>query len=131
MRRLTLCVLLLGSLLYPATQKRKQPKPPELEVLEASAHRTESDVAMDGRVRNTGEKPISGIVLMFDFLEASSKVITTKRIVLDVESLPIGEETDFHVRVADPVRAVEFRINASDRQDRELRVAKNGPFPIE
>lgn len=130
MSRLVFCFVLLGSLLSPAAEKRKQPKRPELEVVEASAHRTESDVALDGTVLNSCEKTLHGVVLLFDFLAANGKVIATKKIALDKETLEPGDSGDFHVRVVDPVRAVQFRINSVDGQERDLRVAKNGPFPI-
>jgi hypothetical protein len=33
--------------------------------------------------------------------------------------------------LSDPVRAVQFRVQAVDADDRDLRVAKSGPYPIE
>jgi hypothetical protein len=117
--------------LYPAPQKRKQNKPPDVEVVKASCYRSEGDVALDGSVRNPSEKAHAGVVLFFDFIAPGNLVIATKKIALDKEILEPGEEVEFHVRVADPVRAVEFRINAEDGQRRELRVTKNGPFPVE
>ena len=131
MGRLWICFLLLGSLLSPAAEKRKSAKLPDIEIVEASAHRVEDDVALDGRIRNSGEKTIEGVVLLFDFMAVSNQVIVTKKFPIDKETLAPGEEAEFHVRMADPVRAVRFRMNSTDRQERDLRIVKNGPFPIE
>ncbi len=131
MGRLWICFLLLGSLLSPAAEKRKPAKLPDIEIVEASAHRVEDDVALDGRIRNSGEKTIEGVVLLFDFMAVGNQVIVTKKFPIDKETLAPGEEAEFHVRMADPVRAVRFRMNSTDRQERDLRIVKNGPFPIE
>jgi hypothetical protein len=37
----------------------------------------------------------------------------------------------FRGQLSDPVRAVQFRVQAVDADDRDLRVAKPGPYPIE
>jgi hypothetical protein len=58
-------------------------------------------------------------------------VITTQKIALDDEILEQGKESVFRVQTNDPVRAVEFQINAVDGSGRDLRVAKAGPFAIE
>ena len=61
----------------------------------------------------------------------SNQVIVTKKFPIDKETLAPGDEAEFHVRMADPVRAVRFRMNSTDRQERDPRIVKNGPFPIE
>jgi hypothetical protein len=93
--------------------------------------RTEGRVALDGRVKNTGERPITGALLIFHFLAPGRQVITTKQGPLDAELLEPGEEAEFHVHIVDPVRAVRVRIEAQDGSGRDLRVDKGGPFPIE
>jgi hypothetical protein len=123
--------LALASLLYPASQKRNPPKPPDLEVVSAAAHRQDGIIAVDGRVRNSGGRPIEGLTLLFDFMAPRSQVITTKRGVIEEGTLEPGREVEFQVQLDDHARAVQFRIHAEDRDARELRVARNGPFVIE
>ena len=124
--------LALASLLFAAEKKRKpSPKPPELEVLAVSAHRSEGRITVDGRVRNISEKPIQNVTLVFDFLGAARQVITTQKGSIDEELLEPGKEAEFHWEIVDPVRAVEFRISAVDASTFQLRLDKSGPFPIE
>jgi hypothetical protein len=131
-RRQTLFVLIPLALMPAApAQKRKGPKPPDLEVVEASAHRSAGMISLDGRVRNTGERPIRGLVLVFDFLAPDKVPLTTQKAQVDEEVLEVGKEAVFRMALNDSVRAVEFRINAVDQNNRDLRVARPGPFPIE
>jgi hypothetical protein len=58
-------------------------------------------------------------------------VITTQKMVADEEVLEPGDEVMFRGQLSDPVRAVQFRVQAVDADDRDLRVAKPGPYPIE
>ena len=127
----TLRVILALALAAGFTAAEKKKKPPDLEVVEASAHRGESKISIDGRVRNSGEKPIKNLMLIFDFMAPGRQVITTQKAPIDEELLDRGTEAAFHMELNDPPRSVEFQINAADGSGRELRVAKAGPFPIE
>jgi len=131
MIRVLCCLVLLGSLLYSAPPKRKPAKGADVEVAAISARRSGADVVIDGKLKNCGEKTHAGVVLLFDFLTTGNQVVATKKAPLDAEALAPGEEAEFHVRVADPVRAMWIRVNAADHQDRELKVANHGPFTIE
>ena len=124
-------VLCLAWVAPGADRKKKAPKPPDLEVVEASAHRNGDKIALEGRIRNTGEKPIRGLVLIFDFLAPGSQVITTQKGPIDEELLEMGKEAVFRMELNEPPRAVEFQIQAVDGGSRDLRVIKGGPFPIE
>ena len=86
---------------------------------------------MDGRVRNSGEKPIKELILLFDFQSPEKQVVATERGAIDEEILQPGEEAAFHMEANAPPGSVAFQINAADGAGRELRVAKSGPFPIE
>lgn len=130
MKRAVFILLVLASLLSPQEKKRK-PRPAEVEVLAASAHRTEGMIAVDGRVKNSGERAVDGVVLLFDFMAPGRQVITTQRGQLEAERLDPGQEAEFRVEMTDAVRAVAFRINAEDGGGRELTVRKGGPFVIE
>jgi hypothetical protein len=127
----TLRVILALALVFASVAAEKKKKPPDLEVLEASAHRGESKVSVDGRVRNTGEKPIKELTLLFDFQAPGKQVVATEKGEIDEEVLLPGQEAAFHMEANAPPGSVTFQINAADGSGRELRVAKSGPFPIE
>jgi hypothetical protein len=127
----TLQVILVVSLALVSTAAERKKKPPDVEVVEASAHRGEVKVSVDGRIRNSGEKSIKQLMLLFDFMAPGKQVITTQKGPIDEELLEPGKEAAFHMELNAPPRSVEFQINASDGSGRELRVAKSGPFPIE
>jgi hypothetical protein len=113
-------------------KKGKEAKPPEVELLEATAHRQEGNVIVDARVKNVGDKPIKVLRLLIDFVAPDHKqVITTKRGRIEAEMLDPGEEADFHAQIEDPSRATEFLINFEDGNGKYLRAEKTGPFPIE
>lgn len=117
--------------LTAAEKKRKPAKPPEIEVIEATARRAEGKIALDGRVRNTSAKPLRGLILLFDFMAPGRAVITTKKGPVEDESLEPGQESVFRMELTDPVRAVEFQIAAVEENERDLRIANPGPFAIE
>lgn len=120
--------ILILSLPAPA---KKQPKPPDIQVLETTAKRTGENIDLDGRVRNTGTKPIQGLTLVFDFLAPGKLVITTQKASIDEDILEPGKEAAFHLVLVDPVRAVKYQLSAVDEEERDLRVGNPGPFPIE
>ena len=107
------------------------PKPPDVEILEASAHRGERNISVEGRIRNTGEKPIRQLVLSFTFLAPGKQPLTTQKGEIDEELLNKGQEASFHMELQAPPRSVEFTIDASDSAGHLFRVGKAGPFPIE
>jgi hypothetical protein len=117
--------------LYPQEKKRKQQKPPDLEILVIKGQRIPERVAIDGRVKNTGVKPIEGLLLLIDFLSSDNVLLTTKKGPVEAELLQPGEEAEFRLEVGDPVRSVRFRVNAENSEGRDLRVENNGPFVIE
>jgi len=125
--------LLLAALLAPGApaKKSRKPRPPDLEILESSGHRVEGRIALDGRVRNTGEKPLYEVILVFDFLAPGGGVVTTQKASIDEELLEPGHDALFRVQLNDPVRAVKFQLGATDKSGRDLRVARAGPFTIE
>src|SRR5437660_1190187 len=60
--------LVLGILTLLVTASAQKPKKvPDIEVLEAKAHRGEDKISLDGRVKISGEKPLKGLILAFDF----------------------------------------------------------------
>jgi hypothetical protein len=127
----TLRGILVLALALSLIGAEKKHKPPDVEILQASARRGETNVALDGRVRNTSLKPIKELTLVFDFLDRDSLVLTSEKGQIDEEELEPGKEAAFHMEVTDPPRSIQFRIAAHDGSSRELRVDKAGPFPIE
>ena len=113
-------------------KKGKEAKPPEVELLEATAHRQEGIVSIDARVKNCGEKRIKSLQIIVDFVGPDHKqVITTKRGSIEAEVLEPGEEAEFHAQVEDSPRATEFQISFEDGGAKYLRAVKTGPFPID
>jgi hypothetical protein len=127
----TLRVILVLAAVVTSIAAEKKKKPPDLEVLEAAAHRGESKVAFEGRVRNSGQKPIKELTLLFNFLAPGKQPLTTEKGAIDEEVLEPGQEAAFRMETNDPPRSVQFQIDAQDGSGRELRVAKSGPFSIE
>src|SRR3954453_11930237 len=127
-----LLVLLVFAILVFGQKKGKEGKPPELELLEATAHRQDGMVTVDARVKNVGEKPIKSLQIVVDFVGPDRKqVITTKRGRVQEAVLDPGEEAEFHAQLEDPSRAVDFQISFEDTNGRYLRGENTGPFPIE
>ena len=131
MRRFAIVLLVLATLLYSQDKKRKPPKPPDVTILSVHGQRLPHRVAIDGRAKNTGLKPIAGLMLLIDFLGTDNQVLTTKKGPVEAELLELGAEADFRLEVTDPVRAVRFQFNAEDAGGRDLRVENRGPFVIE
>src|SRR5262249_17434446 len=127
----TLQIVLVLSLALTSTAADKKKKPPEVQILQASAHRGESKVSLEGRLRNSSEKRIKTLMLLFDFMAPGRQGVTAQKAPIDEELLEPGGEAVFHMELNDPPRSVEFQINAADGSGRELRVAGGGPFPIE
>lgn len=110
---------------------RKTPKPPDVEVAASSARRNEGRIGLDGRVRNSGEKPIASLTLVFDFLDSDGVLLTSQKSAIEEEVLEPGKEAGFHFELDAPPRAIKYRVNAFDGTGRELRVVKGGPFTID
>ncbi len=131
MVRFGLLLLAAVSLAGAADKKTEKYKGPEVEIRGARAHRSEGVLSVDAQVKNCGVKPIKGLTLLFDFMAPGKAVITTQKLQVDEETVEPGEERAVHVQLNDPVRAVAFRFQAIDKDTRDLRVAKPGPYPIE
>ena len=114
-----------------ALAQPKPKKPADVRVLETTARREESRITVDGKVRVTGEKPVRGLVLVFDFRSPEREVVTAQKTTVDEETLENGREGTYHVEMADAARAVTYTVRAFDIHEKELRVENLGPFPIE
>ena len=104
---------------------------PDVQVLEAKARRVEEGrIAVDGRVK-VGDRPVKGLVIVFDFLSTEGENLTSQKIKVEDDVLDRGEESGFHAATMNPPGAVRFRLHAFDAADRELRLGNAGPFTIE
>jgi len=117
--------------LFAAVAQQKQKKPPDVEVLETKARREDARITLDGKVRIAGEKPLKGLVMVFDFRSPEKEVVTTQKTVIAEDTLETGHEGVYHVEMADAARAVRYTVRAFDFHEKELRVSNTGPFPIE
>src|SRR5580765_7333653 len=102
--------LLLFTLAAVSIAADKKPKPSDVEVLEASAHRGETRISIDGRIRNSGERALKKLTLLFHFMAPGKQVVTTQKSSLDEELLDRGQEVSFHVELNAPPRSVEVEI---------------------
>ncbi len=129
MGRVLLAGLLVAACLTAADKKKKQP---EIRVVETSARRGQQLIALDARVRNTGEKPIEALILLFDFQAAGGGlVISTQKTGIDEPVLEPGAEAVVHVQLRDHVRAVRYKLQAVDEAGHDIKVINPGPFLIE
>jgi|SRR5271157_5288896 len=125
------CLCLLLALLVVAASAQKPKKAHDVEVLELKSRRSEDKIALDGKVRVTGQKPLKGLVLAFDFLSDSGDVLTTQKTEVSDETLQRDDEPSFHVETNNPPGAIKYKIRAFDTGERELRTGNAGPFIIE
>ncbi len=130
MKRLAALLLLSAPLLSVGQPRRKESNVLRLEVVEVKAAREAGRITLDGEVRNTGNRPLTKVVLVFDLLDADRKTISRRRGPIDEAVLDPGDSSAFHFYVPEQARAVEVRVGAEQR-GLEMEVAKPGPFPIE
>jgi hypothetical protein len=126
----SLIVLLLCAL-FSAGAQQKGKKPADARLLEAKVVREIGRITVDGKVRVTGEKPLHGLVIYFDFRSPEKEVVTTQKAVITEELVEAGYEGVFHSEMADAARAVKYTLRAFDAREKELRLENAGPFPIE
>ncbi len=112
-------------------KKGKQSKPTDLRILDATCFRTEGIASVDGKLIVESTRPVQKLQLILDFLNSDRQLLSTKRGEVTEEKLETGEESEFHMQVPTPPRAVYFSIRAEDGGGRDLRVENDGPFEIE
>jgi hypothetical protein len=126
-----LIIASLCSFLLAAAAPQKGKKAADVEILETKAIREIGKITMDGKVRVTAEKPLHGLVIVFDFRSPEKEVVTSQKAEIDDENMDTGKEGVFHSEMADSARAVRYTVRAFDSHEKELRVANPGPYPIE
>ena len=123
--------LLIATLLYPQGKKSKKPKASDAVVEKIAVHRDGDVVTLDGVIRNTSMKRIHGMKLHFEFLAPNSESLTVMNGPVESAFVEAGDETEFKLQVRYPTRAVELKLEAKDKDDRDLNLQKNGPYPID
>jgi hypothetical protein len=129
-RRVFLAATAAGPLVF-GQKKNAQNKGPEVQVLEMSAHVEDGRVAIDGRLKNTAERPIRKLTVIFEVLDSDGNVLTRQQAPVDEPVLEPGDETALQLQMHYHARAVNFRVLAEDGNGRELRLANSGPFALE
>jgi len=129
-RHFFLLILAAVPTAFPA-KKPPQPKPPVLQVLEASAHRDQDNLNIDGKLRNTGERAAAEVVIIVDVLDSDKQPLTTQKGSSDPETIEAGHEGEFHAQMPLPPRAVYFRLSFEEGNSRDIKATNAGPFAIE
>jgi hypothetical protein len=127
--------LALAAVPIAAVAQKKKPayKGPEVELLSASATLEDGRLMLDGRLRNSGERPIQRLTVIWEILDSDRRVLTRQQGPVEPVELAPGEECEMQAQIAYHARAISFRVSFEDGSGRELRSdeKKNGPFNIE
>src|SRR3954447_4183162 len=110
---------------------QKQKKPADVQMVDTKVAREGGKISVDGKVRVTGEKPLKGLVIVFDFRSPEKEVVTSQKTVINEETVEHGHEGVFHNEMIDTPRAVNYTVRAFDFHEKELRMGNPGPYPIE
>lgn len=131
MTRRTVIAVLTASGIATAEKKAAAPKGPEVELLEAAARVEDSRVNIDGRVKNTSDRPIRKLNVIFELLDPSNNVLTKQQGPIEEPVLEPRGEGSFHAQIAWHARGHAFRVSFEDGSGRDLRAENTGPFAIE
>jgi hypothetical protein len=124
-------IVLLALTLFSAGAQQKAKKPADVEILETKAVREISRITLDGKIRVTGEKPLHGLIIVFDFRSPEKEVVTTQKAMITEDTVEAGYEGVYHSEMADAARAVKYTIRAFDMHEKELKIVNTGPFAVE
>src|ERR1039457_5030441 len=104
MRVSTTALLFLA--LFAAVAQKKA----DVQILETKAVREGAKISVDGKVRVTGEKPLRGLVIVFDFRSPEKGVVTSEKAVIDEDTRGTWREGVFRSEMADSGRAVRYTV---------------------
>ena len=133
MRTFFALLLLLAAAVPLAWPQKKapQPKPAAIQVVTIKAHRDGDLLAIDGALKNTGERPASELVIIVDVLNVDKQAVTTQKGGSEPATIEPGEEGEFHAQMALPPKAVYIRLSFEDGTGRDLKSTNTGPFTID
>jgi hypothetical protein len=126
--KLVIAMLTASSLFAFGPQKQKKA---DVQIVETKVLRDAGKITVDGKVKVAAEKPLHGLVIVFDFRSPEKEVVTSQKTVVDQEPMTPGQEGAFHNEMVDAPRAVNYTVRAFDSHEKELRVANPGPYIIE
>jgi hypothetical protein len=126
-------VPLLAAAAVAGKKKTEKLEPGIAEIVEIAVRRVAGErlIAIEGRVRNSGEKPIKGLTLVFSILGPNGQEVSRQRGKIDEGVLDPGDESEFHWQMNDHARAVEVLVKAVGSNDFDVAVRKAGPYAIE
>jgi hypothetical protein len=120
------------ALAVPLPQNKKRPsRAADVQVVRLSTVRQEGVIAYDGTVKISGEKPVSGLVLIFEFFATTKALLSMQKIEVVEGILRPGEEHSFQFQGNDVPRAVSFRLSAKDDRGRDLTLSGEGPYILD
>jgi hypothetical protein len=114
-----------------AQNGKRQPRPPDVHVVRFSSVRQEGVITYEGIVKVTGERPVAGLLLIFEFFATTKMLLSIQKIEVEPALMQPGEERSLHLQGNDVPRAVSFRLSAQDGSGRDLRLSGEGPYPLD
>jgi hypothetical protein len=106
-------------------------KPPAVDVEEMKARRNNDVIEVTAQVKNTGEKPLKNLEVIFKFRDSDGAPISTEEMKIDEPRLMPGGESTVNVQLKDSPRATQILIGAQAGGGVELDVGDSGPYVIE
>lgn len=114
-----------------AAAPQRKPRKSDIQLVRLASTRQEGRITYEGTVKITGERPVTGLTLQFEFFESRRVLLSQQKIQIDQTTLAPGDEKQFSIQGSDVPRAVSFRVQACDAGGRDLTVAGEGPYPLD
>ncbi len=95
MRLLLVCFLLLGTLLPTAVGRNKSGKLRDVEVVEFTAVRNESQILIDGVIVRHRKSPIHGLIIQVNLLTPGNRLIGERKVTVSEDLLEAGDDVPF------------------------------------
>jgi hypothetical protein len=122
----------LLSLAVTALVPGQQRKPgPEIELLDVTAKLEEGRIHVDGHVKNTGDRSVRKLNIIYEMLDSDRRVLTRQQGPVEAPELAPEQECDFHAQMAKHARSVYMQLSFEDGSGRDVRSKNGKPFPIE
>ena len=102
----------------------------DVEVADVESARFEGKAEFAGMVKVTRQKPIEGLLLTIEFLDAQGVLLTIQKQAIEDKQLNLGDEVPFDLEGRDVPRAVSIRIVMYDSKGMPLSVSGGGPHPF-
>jgi len=131
MRLLLVCFLLLGTLLPTAVGRNKSGKLRDVEVVEFTAVRDESQILIDGVIVVHRKSPIHGLIIQVNLLAPGNQLISERKVTVSEDLLEAGDEVPFSLAGPGQARAVSVSLTVFSAKHRPLTITNPGPYPIE